>query len=85
MTDDELNRRFDALVALINAGNERLSNQLTAIRDDIAVNMAATEQAVRVNDNTRDELRGLAKVLHIMQRQIHRLNNAVFTDGGKEA
>jgi hypothetical protein len=56
------------------------SNQLTAIRDDIGVNMAATDQAVRVNDNTRDEMRNLGDIVTAMRRQIRRLNAAVFDD-----
>jgi hypothetical protein len=80
MTDDELNRRFDTLMMLMNDNHERLIKQLSAIRDDIAVNLASTERAVRVNDNTRDEMRGLNEILTAMQRQIRRLNSVVFSD-----
>jgi hypothetical protein len=75
-----LSAQIDSLRVDVMARLDGHGNALTAIRDDIAVNMGATEQAMRVNEHTRDELRGLNDILSAMQRQIRRLNAAVFDD-----
>lgn len=58
---------------------ERLEDNLTAIRDDIATNYGTVEQAQRANDNTRAELRSLNEVVMLMQRQMQRLQSDVRT------
>jgi chromosome segregation ATPase len=63
---------------------DRLENNLTAIRDDIAVNHGTVDQVRRANDNTREELRSLGDVVMAMERQILRLKTDVEDlKGGK--
>jgi hypothetical protein len=38
---------------------DRLQDTMSAVKDDIGVNMEATEAAQRVNDNSRQDLRSL--------------------------
>jgi chromosome segregation ATPase len=49
---------------------DRLQNTVSAIRDDIAVNMGAADAAQRVNDNTREDLRSLREQVSVMWRQL---------------
>lgn len=56
---------------------------LTAIRDDIAVNFGAVDQARRINDNTRDEMRGLNDLVARMMTLILRLQTDVAELKGK--
>jgi hypothetical protein len=56
---------------------DRLGDRLSAVGDDIAVNLAAADYARRVNDNTRDEVRDLFKIVSNMMRQIQRLQTEV--------
>jgi hypothetical protein len=52
---------------------DRIQNDVTALRDDIAVGFAAADHVRRMHDNTREEGRGLGDVISAMQRQIQRL------------
>jgi hypothetical protein len=61
---------------------DRLQDALTAIRDDIGVNMGRADAAVRANTNTREDVRGLEEQVGIMWRQIRRLEDRVREIGG---
>jgi len=52
---------------------DRVGDELSAIRDDIAVNLGTADQVRRANDNTRDELLALVDQVAGMMRQILRL------------
>ena len=52
---------------------DRLQDGITAIRDDIAVNIGAVEAGRRANDNTRDDLRTLNEQVSVMWKQLKRL------------
>jgi exonuclease VII small subunit len=54
-----------------------MADQITEIHADIVVNFGAVDQARRVNDNTRDELRGLNDVVSRMMTLILRLQTDV--------
>ena len=56
---------------------DRLQNAVTAIQDDIGVNMGRSDAVARAGQNTRDELRALNEVVAGMGRQIHRLQAEV--------
>jgi chromosome segregation ATPase len=64
---------------------DRVQDSVSAIRDEIAVNFGAVNQARRVNDNTRDELRGLNDVVARMMTLILRLQTDVAELKGKPA
>lgn len=52
---------------------DRLQDSITAIRDDITVNMGAADNAKEAALSTRRELRGLSEMTSAMRRQIERL------------
>jgi len=56
---------------------DRLQDQITAIRDDISVNIGAADTVRRANDNTRADLRTLNEQVNIMWRQIKTLEARV--------
>ena len=56
---------------------DRLSDQISQIRDEMAMNFGATDHAMKATDHTRDELRSLADLVSLMQRQIHMLDGRV--------
>nr|WP_294517188.1 hypothetical protein [uncultured Rhodopila sp.] len=49
---------------------DRLQNAVTAIQDDIAVNMGAVDSARHVNDNTREDLKQMREQMSVMWRQL---------------
>jgi len=49
---------------------DRLQDTLTAVREDVAVNMGAADAAQRVNENTREDLRSLREQVSVMWRQL---------------
>jgi hypothetical protein len=61
---------------------DRLQDSLTAIRDDIGVNMGRADAAVRVNASTREDVRGLEEQFGLMWRKIRHLENRVREIGG---
>jgi len=56
---------------------DRPQNSLTAIRDDIGVNMGAAEAMQRANDNTRELVRLQGDQLSAMWRQLKALEARV--------
>ena len=56
---------------------DRFQDTVTAIRDDINVNMGRADQAHRVSDKVRDELRALNDVVSGVIRQVSRLQSDV--------
>lgn len=72
LTGDMIKLRTDLMARM-----DRLQDAITAIRDDIAVNLGTADQVRRANDNTRDELRALSEVVTTMLRQIQRLQTDV--------
>jgi uncharacterized coiled-coil DUF342 family protein len=56
---------------------DRLDNALSAIRDDIGVNMHRADRAHAAADGTREELRSLGDQVNAMARQIQRLRTEV--------
>lgn len=56
---------------------DRMQDSITAIRDDIGVNMGAADNAKEAAHSTRKELRGLSEMVTAMQRQIMRLQTQV--------
>jgi chromosome segregation ATPase len=56
---------------------ETLQDAITAIHDDIAVNFGAVDQMRLVNNNTRDEMRGLTDTVARMMTLILRLQTEV--------
>jgi gamma-glutamylcyclotransferase (GGCT)/AIG2-like uncharacterized protein YtfP len=49
---------------------DRLQNTVTAIQDDIAVNIGAVDAARLANENTRDDLPALREQVSVMWRQL---------------
>ena len=49
---------------------DRLQNAVTAIQDDIAVNMGAVDSARQANDNTREDLKQMREQMSVMWRQL---------------
>jgi chromosome segregation ATPase len=74
---NQLDERDARLMSWVNDGNERILNQLTAIREDIATNYGTADAVRRANDNTREELKSLSDVVAAMQRQYLRLRSEV--------
>ena len=60
-----------------------LENKITDIHADIAVNFGAVDHARRINDNTRDEMRGLSDTQARMMTLILRLQTEVAELKGK--
>ena len=56
---------------------DRVQDTLTAVRDDITVVMGRADQAHRVADNVRDELRALNEVVTGVIRQVRNLQSDV--------
>ena len=56
---------------------DRLQDSLTAVRDDIAVNMGAADAMQRANDNTRDMVRAQSEQLSALWRQLKALEARV--------
>jgi hypothetical protein len=50
---------------------DRMETMLTAIRDDITVNMGRADAAHRATYNTRDDLRAVSDLMHDMERRQH--------------
>jgi hypothetical protein len=61
---------------------DRLQDSLTALRDDIGVNMGRADAAVRANASTREDVRGLEEQFGLMWRKIRHLENRVREIGG---
>jgi hypothetical protein len=61
---------------------DRLQDALTAIRDDIGVNMGRADAAVRAHAGTREDVRGLEEQFGLMWRKIRHLENRVREIGG---
>jgi hypothetical protein len=70
---DELSKTRGAIMEKV----EGLQDSLTAIHADIAINFGAVDQARRINDNTRDEMRGLNDIVARMMTLILRLQTEV--------
>ena len=73
---EKLMAQGEKMIALrtdLMARMDRLQDSITAIRDDIGVNMGAADRAVEANDHTRAEVRSLGEVVTAMGRQIQRL------------
>lgn len=49
-----------------------LKGEVSAIRDDIAVDLGSAEAAQRANDNTRAELRTLGEQVQVIWKQLKR-------------
>lgn len=49
---------------------DRLQDSVTAIRDDIGVNMGAVDAMRRLNETTREDLRSLHEQVSVMWRQL---------------
>ena len=56
---------------------DRHEDQLSTIRDDIAVSVGRADQASLVASNTRDEARLLGQQVALQQRQISKLQTRV--------
>ena len=56
---------------------DRLQDSLTAIRDDIAVNMGAADAMQRANDNTRELVRSQGEQMSVIWRQLKALQERV--------
>src|ERR1019366_6550894 len=52
---------------------DRLQDSLTAVRDDIGVNMGAVDAMQRANDNTRELVRAQGEQMTVMWRQLKNL------------
>jgi phage shock protein A len=74
---EKLERGHERLRVDLMARMDRLDNAITAIRDDITVNMARADRAHEVADSTRSELRLLGEQVNAMERQIQRLQTDV--------
>ena len=68
---------MDTLRTELMARMDRLQDSITAIRDDIGVNMGAADHAKEAANGTRRELRSLSDVVSAMRRQIERLQTQV--------
>jgi hypothetical protein len=79
-TRDDLGRLRADLMARMDG----LANNLTNIRDDIAVNHGTADSVRRANDNTRDELRNLGDVVMAMERQILRMKTDIEELKGRQ-
>ena len=79
--EDELRGYLEAmegrLLARMNANHETVLNALTAIRDDIGVNMGSTERVREANDHTRDELRSLGETVSVIFRRLRQVEEKV--------
>lgn len=83
--ETELDVHYQALFRRMNDGFERVGNNLTAIRDDIAVAMGSSDQMQRANDNTRADLRSVQEQVSLMWKQVKRLETRVDgIEGGSE-
>jgi hypothetical protein len=49
---------------------DRLQDAVTAIRDDISVDMGAVDMARMVNDNTREDVKQMREQLSVMWKQL---------------
>jgi uncharacterized coiled-coil DUF342 family protein len=56
---------------------EGVQNSLTAIRDDIAVNIGSVDAARKANDNTRSDVTQMREQMSVMWRQIKQLESRV--------
>lgn len=56
---------------------DRLQNQFTSLRDDVAVNFGRADKAEEAADGTRRELRALSDIVSAMERQIQHLQTDV--------
>lgn len=76
---EELGKTRGAIMAKV----EGLRDAVTMIHADITVNFGAVDQARLVNDNTRDEMRGLNDLVARMMTLILRLQTEVAELKGK--
>jgi hypothetical protein len=58
---------------------DRLQDDISAIRGDIATNFGATDTVRRAHESTRGETRSLFDLVMKMERQIQRLQSDVRT------
>lgn len=72
-----LNSAFTGLRTDLMDRMDRLQDSITAMRDDIAVNMAAVERADRNTHSVREEGRGTHEILQGVIRQVRRLQAQV--------
>ena len=63
---------------------DRLQNAVTAIQDDIAVNMGAVDSARHVNDNTREDLKQMREQMSVMWRQLKAVQVRVDEISGRQ-
>ncbi len=62
---------------------DRLSDVVTALREDMRVTSAATDSQRRVHEHTREELRDQAEIVMLLRRQVMSLNERVTALEGK--
>ena len=62
---------------------DRLEDQITLIREDITVNIGASDSVRTANEGTKAELRALSGMVFTMTRQIRRLQTQVDELSGK--
>jgi hypothetical protein len=74
---EKLERGHERLRVDLMERMDRFDNALTAIRDDITVNMGRADHAHEVADSTRREVRLLGEQVNAMVRQIQRLQTDV--------
>jgi hypothetical protein len=55
----------------------KLQDALGGIRDEIGVNIGQADTAIRVNDNTREDLRSLREQVNAIYRQLKALEARV--------
>ncbi len=84
-TLEALDRNVDKLRGETGGWMERIENRLTAIREDIVVNLGATHAVRRIGGNTRDELRDLGDTVAALHQKLVRLQTQVDDMGGKAA
>jgi len=63
---------------------DRLQDAITDIHADIAVNFGAVDQARKVNDNTREDMRGLNDLVARMMTLLLRLQTEVAELKGRD-
>lgn len=80
---EELHAGQTAVRADLMARMDRLEDRISDIHADIAVNFGAVDHARRVNDNTRDEMRGLSDNVSRMMTLLLRLQTEVTELKGK--
>jgi acetyl-CoA carboxylase alpha subunit len=56
---------------------DRMENKMTALRDDMVVNLGSNDAVKRANENTRESLRALEDVVSVIHRKVMRLETQV--------